>query len=147
MFAVPAGILDPNSQGVNDLIKDGAKPVTCAQDILEEYEGIRVPVRKTPLPPAESPETESYQPDGLSEEALAFFQALSSEPRHITEICAQTSLSMAKALSAATELELCGVYSIFFGKTVCQNIDGNKYFENLFVFRQKVFKKPISVCF
>lgn len=116
VFAVPAGIMDPNSQGVNSLIKDGAKPVTCAQDILEEYKGIQAPVHKTPIHPVKSPETESYRPDGLSEEALAFFQALSSEPRHITEICAQTSLSIAKALSVATELELCGFIQSFSGR-------------------------------
>ena len=86
------------------------------ESILEEYKGIQVPVHKTPIHPVKSPETESYRPDGLSEEALAFFQALSSEPRHITEICAQTSLSIAKALSAATELELCGFIQSFSGR-------------------------------
>ena len=26
-----------NSYGTNDLIRQGAKPVTCIQDVLEEY--------------------------------------------------------------------------------------------------------------
>lgn len=37
VFAVPGNIFSPLSQGTNSLIKDGAKPVTCVEDILEEY--------------------------------------------------------------------------------------------------------------
>lgn len=37
VFAVPCGIYNPVSEGVNNLIKAGAKPVTKVQDILEEY--------------------------------------------------------------------------------------------------------------
>jgi len=37
VFAVPGNIFSPLCQGTNSLIKDGAKPVTCVDDILEEY--------------------------------------------------------------------------------------------------------------
>lgn len=37
VFAVPGNIFSPNSFGPNYLIKNGAKPVTSAQDILDEY--------------------------------------------------------------------------------------------------------------
>jgi DNA protecting protein DprA len=37
LFAVPGSILQPSSYGTNDLIKDGAIPVTTAEDILDEY--------------------------------------------------------------------------------------------------------------
>ncbi|WP_445488279.1 DNA-processing protein DprA [Niallia sp. 03133] len=37
VFAIPGSILSPYSAGTNDLIKAGAKPVSKANDILEEW--------------------------------------------------------------------------------------------------------------
>lgn len=38
VFAIPGNITSYRSKGCNMLIKDGAKPVTCAEDILEEMD-------------------------------------------------------------------------------------------------------------
>lgn len=38
VYAVPGNITSPNSLGTNELIKQGAKPVTNVNDILEDYE-------------------------------------------------------------------------------------------------------------
>ena len=35
VFAVPGSIFSPNSKGTNRLIKQGATPITCADDVLE----------------------------------------------------------------------------------------------------------------
>jgi DNA processing protein len=37
VFAIPGNINCSVSKGTNKLIKEGAKPVTCVEDILEEY--------------------------------------------------------------------------------------------------------------
>ena len=37
VFAIPGNITCKNAEGTNELIKQGAKCVTCMQDILEEY--------------------------------------------------------------------------------------------------------------
>ena len=37
VYALPGNINNPTSNGTNALIKDGASPVTCAADILENY--------------------------------------------------------------------------------------------------------------
>ena len=37
VFVVPGNITSKNSEGTNDLIKQGAKCITSAQDVLEEY--------------------------------------------------------------------------------------------------------------
>ncbi len=37
IFALPGNINNPTSNGTNSLIKDGANPITCAADILENY--------------------------------------------------------------------------------------------------------------
>ena len=37
VFAIPGNVMCPLSYGTNMLIKDGAKIITCIDDILEEY--------------------------------------------------------------------------------------------------------------
>ena len=40
IYSLPGNINNPTSQGTNSLIKDGATPITCAADILENYKYI-----------------------------------------------------------------------------------------------------------
>ena len=40
VFAVPGNITNTASEGVNNLLKSSAKMVTCAKDIIEEYEAV-----------------------------------------------------------------------------------------------------------
>lgn len=37
VYALPGNVNNPTSNGTNSLIKDGATPITCAEDILENY--------------------------------------------------------------------------------------------------------------
>lgn len=71
VFAVPGPITSPKSQGALSLLKQGAKIVTCAEDIMEEYRidmNIKAPLLQ------EKEETE------LSKEELTILQYITIEP-------------------------------------------------------------------
>ena len=127
VFAVPADILNPVSAGVNKLIKDGAKPVCRAEDILEEYSGryaekIKLDggapddmIKVNDAPAPEPADENDGGAEELSEDARAVRGALSRSPEHISHIAEKTGLPSARLLSALTELELCGFVQTFSG--------------------------------
>ena len=113
VFAVPGSVMNAAAQGVNRLIREGAKPVTCAQDILDEYPGRLMPVPHHPaeqenfnLPPAEQPKEqrvkalpeeesavqESIDLSELSTQGAALLSAMEKEPRHIAELAKKAGL-------------------------------------------------------
>lgn len=121
VFAVPADIFSPVSRGVNALIKSGAKPVSSASDVLEEYperfsEKIFLDVSKTDAMIEEMdsreilprPKRTKTAPEGVSPDAVRFYGSLSKEPRHISELARDTGIPAARLLSVVTELELAG---------------------------------------
>lgn len=125
VFAVPGSLMSKNSAGANSLIQSGAKPVACAQDILEEYDALfpgtlkmegaaeplggpgiikaaAAPCTQTAKPEPETP------PEGLSPDAMALWNRLSARPQGIDELAAGAGLPANRALAALTELELSG---------------------------------------
>ena len=130
VFAVPCGIYNPVSEGVNNLIKAGAKPVTKVQDILEEYTStylLQLEQLKTESQFKKKEEQILYQksrPDKvfdekattekhrelkeqLSQDGALLLSKLSTEPVHIEQLEELTGLSAQRILIAVTELELC----------------------------------------
>jgi DNA processing protein len=106
VFAVPGPISSPASTGTNQLLKDGARLVTSARDILEELRGVgsahglpaRRPLRRRAAdPPA---------PTGLAPDEAAVFAALADEPRHVDELSGATKLAPSNVLAALLGLEL-----------------------------------------
>lgn len=120
VFAVPAGIYSPVSQGVNNLIKNGAKPVSSAREILEEYlarfpdkisledAGTNIIIHEEPLPavPTADFTAKPLSPADFSADAVALYANLTVLPRHISELTALTNISVPRLLMAVTELEL-----------------------------------------
>jgi len=102
VFAVPGDISRPQSRGVHALIREGAKLVTCVEDIIEEFgpleEGIRVS--------EESPPVTRLQAMMLNERERAVYEALEASPSDIDEITGRTGLSPANVASVLTMLEM-----------------------------------------
>ena len=113
VFAIPGKIDQPNAQGVNQLIKEGAKLAACVEDILEELKlpftayireeaskGIKI---KKPAP-------------NLSEDEKPVYQQLSDEPQHVDELAEQSQIPVPKLMSVLLKLELNGVIKQLPGK-------------------------------
>jgi DNA processing protein len=103
-FAVPGRITSPSSAGANRLIQDGAKLVTCWQDIVSE---LPEPWRRAVRGPLASKD-ESPQPEIGSDEGRMFRLLAPDEPQHIEELIARTGMEPARAATSLMTLELGG---------------------------------------
>ncbi len=103
-FAVPGRITSPTSVGTNRLIQDGAKLVTCWQDIVSELpEQWRRAVRGLSAPPGEQQAPEHGSDEGRMLQLLA-----PDEPQHIEQLIARAGLLPARAAALLVTLELGG---------------------------------------
>ncbi|MGN6811997.1 MAG: DNA-processing protein DprA [Thermomicrobiales bacterium] len=97
VFAVPGSILSPHSVGPNELLKEGAKPVTCADDILSELQLVRREAQA---------ETRRALPENEDERAL--LRLLGDGPTHINDLGHASGLPMPAVGSLLMLLELKG---------------------------------------
>lgn len=108
VFALPGNIDSPKSFGTNALIKQGAKVVTCVEDILEE------------LPPTwdrtGGPEGVAPPSVELNEQEKIIFEILSHEPQHIDHITSVAGKPSSEVLSILLGLELKNVVKQLVGK-------------------------------
>lgn len=102
VYAIPGEIGQPHAAGVNDLIKQGAKIVTCADDILMDLGLSRSSLRATqpkpvrPLPP-------------MTELESRVFSGLGGSACHIDRLAVSLNLSAAECAAVLLTLELKGV--------------------------------------
>lgn len=121
VFAVPCGIFSPVSAGANNLIKAGAKPVSGAKEILEEYPEWRkskfflddtktnVIIEENSVKSDSSLEYKKQVISGgdkFSPDAQILLSSLTDRPQPIAELAEKTRIPAARLLSAITELEL-----------------------------------------
>ena len=123
VFAVPGPIGSPMSAGTNQLLKDGARLVTSAEDVLEELRGVG---RATPAAPARRaahPQPADAdlgpapaEPEGLSPEEAKAWAAIGADPVHVDEVAAAAGLAPSTVLAALLGLELRGLVASLPGK-------------------------------
>ncbi len=121
VFAVPCGIFSPVSAGVNNLIKSGAKPVSGAKEILEEYPdwgknkiflddiNTNVIIEENDTKNDSFSEGGTQKPSGaaqFSQDAQLLLSILTDRPCQVAELALKTRLPAPRLLSAITELEL-----------------------------------------
>ncbi|MDZ7374166.1 MAG: DNA-processing protein DprA [candidate division KSB1 bacterium] len=107
VFAVPGNVTSEKSRGTNRLIKEGAKLVESADDILDEIRpqlpSLLREARREPAPPLV----------GLEKRV---FEALSQEPKHIDDLAAELGEEPGRVLAALLSLELKSLATQLTGK-------------------------------
>jgi DNA processing protein len=98
VFAVPGSILSPSSRGTNALIKDGARPLTETQDLLEELH-LSLAVEQQTM-------RETLPTDPTEAALLAH---LSAEPLHVDEVSRAAGLPADIVGSTLILMELKGL--------------------------------------
>jgi DNA processing protein len=100
VFAIPGSIHSPQARGCHRLIRDGAKLVESAQDVLEE---LRWPMH----PPAPSGAAAADGP-ALQPGHARLLEAIGHDPADIDTLCRRTALDPGSVAAMLLELELAG---------------------------------------
>ncbi|SRR5579884_1001630 len=98
VFAVPGSILSPASRGTNALIRDGARPLTAVQDLLEDLHLSLA---------AEQQAMRETLPADPTEAAL--LTCLGADPLHVDEVCRAVGLPAEVVNSTLVLMELKGL--------------------------------------
>ncbi len=101
VFAVPSRVDSPSSYGVHNLIKQGAKLVTCPDDILEDIKPHISSFLKTSQRNQNIKDTTSR----LSESEQRIYEHITDRPVHIDELTQQCD-STIPVMSVLLQLEL-----------------------------------------
>ena len=97
VFAVPGALTSPASAGCNRILRDGARLVRNADDVLEDLRLGQAPKQMTLDTPA-----------ALDEESRRVLSVLTGDPRHIDEIAASAGIAIATLSPMLMTLELLG---------------------------------------
>ncbi|HKW65509.1 MAG TPA: DNA-processing protein DprA [Candidatus Acidoferrum sp.] len=120
VFGVPGNVTQPVSFAPNQLIKQGAKLVTCAEDVIEE---LPTPIRAA-LVQAEKPEAEQRNllaADGLNGSEKKLYELLSAEePVPIDDLVERSGLNSSEVLATLFTLEMKGIVRQLPGKQFCK---------------------------
>ncbi len=120
VFAIPGSILTTAYNGANALIRDGAKAVSSARDILAPYAAmypdrlnldaigdepveIRLTVREV-----RPKHVEKRSVAGLDPDCTAVYNLFGEDPLHPDDICAMSGLPLPRVITALMNLQILG---------------------------------------
>lgn len=110
LYAVPADIFNADSAGANKLIKQGAKPVTTADDIINEYPYLEiVPLSEKKTEEKQRDKLKALDLSALNDLQTKIVKELNNEPLHIDEISRITGVASFEINSELVMLELQGI--------------------------------------
>lgn len=95
VFAIPGSIHSPQSRGCNHLIKQGAKLVDRAEDVLEELQ-------------LEREASQKHMPPAHADKADPVVEALGFDPMTLDELVSRTGWSAQQLNTKLLELEIAG---------------------------------------
>lgn len=98
VFIVPGSVLSDNSAGCHRMLRDGARLVTCADDVLDD---LRIGQRK------EQAAVQQALP--LTDAERRLLNHINADPQHIDEIVAAANLPVSDGLALISMLELKGI--------------------------------------
>lgn len=103
VFAIPGSIHAPQSRGCHALLRQGAKLVETAQDVLDELQGtaVRLPLAKQVPAAAAVQSAQDHEND-------ATLRALAHDPLSLDELMDRTGMDAAALQAHLLELELDG---------------------------------------
>jgi DNA processing protein len=112
VFAVPGNIHSFKSVGTHTLIKEGAKLVVHAGDILEEFQQIHAHDPPTPQP------SQPTCPPLTDEEAMVI-DSLDADPVHIDDLTRKVAFASGRLSGLLLQLEIKGLVTQSPGKRFC----------------------------
>ena len=109
VFAIPGSIHSPLARGCHQLLKQGAKLVECAADIIDEL-AAQLPQSPAPRPQPAATAASPAPADTatLGEDAAALLAALGHDPCSFDELASRSGLASAPLANVLLELELSG---------------------------------------
>ncbi len=112
VFAVPGDVRRATMKGTHGLIKDGAKLVEDAYDVVEEFKDLQ------PSLPFEEAADERPVEEELNDLQQAVYSELDYEPVHFNDIVAETNFSPARVSHIMFQLEM---------EDLVERLEGNKW--------------------
>lgn len=132
VFVYPGPEDDPKFAGSRELIADGAKVVTCGEDVLAEYASAEQPLAPPVIDLFGQPPAVPKQPEPLpaladsgldiSPQAARVLSALTNQPQTVSQLEEATGLPASALFGVLTELEIEGLADSLPGKRYVRNV-------------------------